>query len=128
MKRTILVLDQDYNFLNIYNYILPKENFYLLKCKDIVNAIGFLESIKIGAIICDVDKPRGCGIEMLKLLKKRGERIPVIIVSGSFYPSDIMISEEAFAFIPKVQLSDVLPKLLSPESAIWEFSKNKTTV
>lgn len=122
MKRTLLVLDQDYSFLNIYNYLLPKEKFHLLKCKDISSAIGFLDSIKISAIICDVDKPKGSGIEMLKLLKSRGENIPVIIVSGSFYPSDVIISEEAYAFIPKVQLNDILPKILAADSAIWKLN------
>lgn len=127
MKKTVLLLDQDFNFLNIYNYILPKEQFYLIKCRDIANAMGFINSIQIRAIICDVDKPRGCGLELLRLLRDNGIKIPVIIVSGSFYPSDALITEAAFAFLPKVQINDLLPKLLAPDSEIWKLNTIEST-
>lgn len=64
---------------------------------------------------------------MLKLLKERGMKIPVIIVSGSFYPSDIIITEQAYAFLPKVQINDLLPKLLAEDSAIWKLNTIEST-
>lgn len=128
MKKTILIMDQDFQFLSLYKHILPQERFYVLKSRNLESVVDFIDSIKIDVILCDADKPQGCGIELLRKLKKINSRIPVIIVSGAFYPSNELISEQAYAFLPKIQILDVLPKLIAPDSAIWKQSDTiKTT-
>lgn len=124
MKKSILVMDQDFTFLNLYSFILPNDKFHVIKCSNYENVIGFIRSIKLDLIICDADKPHGCGNELLELLKLECINIPVIIVSGGFYPGNELVSKEAYAFLPKVQLVDTLGKLLSDDSEIWKLKSD----
>lgn len=128
MKKTILIMDQDYQFLSLYKHVLTQERFFILKCRNLESVNGFIDSIRVDVIICDADKPQGCGIELLRRLEKINSKIPVIIVSGAFYPADKIISEQAYAFLPKIQILDTLPKLIAEDSLIWKQSNTiKTT-
>lgn len=112
-------MDQDLQFLNLYKHILPADKFYVLKCRNLESIVTFIRSIKIDVIICDADKPLGCGVDLLKKMKSENCPIPVIIVSGAFYPSNMIISDQAYAFLPKIQIMEILPKLIADDSKIW---------
>lgn len=120
MKKSILIMDQDLQFLSLYKHILPADKFYVLKCRNLESILSFVRNIKIDVIICDADKPLGCGVDLLKIMKAEHSKIPVIIVSGAFYPSNLIISDEAYAFLPKIQIMETLPKLIADDSEIWK--------
>lgn len=126
MKKTILVMDQDFTFLNLYNHLLPKDKYHLIKCRKFDWVWKFVGSIKIDLIICDGDKPDRCGAELLEMLDQIGSTIPVIIVSGGFYPSEAIIINKAFAFLPKSEIMDRLTELIQDDSPIWNQKKLDT--
>ncbi len=113
-------MDQDQHFLNLYKHILPPDKFYVLKCRNLESIVTFIRSIKVDFIICDADKPLGCGGDLLRKMKAEHCKIPVIIVSGAFYPSSTIISDHAHAFLPKIQIMEILPKLIADDSEIWK--------
>lgn len=119
LKRTILVIDQDFTFLSLYNYLLPRSKFNVIKSKSYSEAISFIETIKLDLIICEVDGPNSSGLALMKYMKLRKSKIPLIIVSGSFAPSFPIINEVAFTFVPKIELMQRLPELLKEDSPLW---------
>ena len=120
MKKSILVMDQDFTFLGLYNHILPKQKFHIIKCRKIDWVMKFISSIKVDLIICDGDKPDRCGIQILEMLEAAHSKIPVIIVSGGFYPSEEIIITKAFAFLSKVEILERLPDLIADDSPVWK--------
>lgn len=126
-KRSVLVIDHDFQFLNLYNHLLPRSRFHLIKTSNYSEAMGFLKTIKIDLIICEVDDAESVGLELLKFKKVYGLKTPILVVSGAFYPAYAIITEEAYEFIPKIELMDRLPDLVKEDSPLWSSDTIKAT-
>lgn len=86
-KKTILIVDDEIAIFHIVEMILDayyKDGPYdLLYSKDISEAQRYIESeIEIDLILLDIMMPGECGLKLLEILKNKGIRIPVIIISA----------------------------------------------
>jgi len=79
---TVLVIDDDEAILQVTSAILAKKNYTPLTARTTQEALPFLKSSKIDAILLDIILPGQGGMEFLMDIKKDYPGIPVIIMSG----------------------------------------------
>jgi two-component system response regulator MprA len=84
MKQTILVADDDRNFVAIMTQLLQGEDFEVLTAYEGIRAVETVHKKKVDLILLDVRMPAGSGLSVLESLGARREtsEIPVIILSG----------------------------------------------
>lgn len=79
---SVLLVDDDQDVLDSYSYLM---NISSIKSKAINNptlALQYLSPEWAGVVILDMYMPQMHGLELLKLIKKVDERIPVIVITG----------------------------------------------
>jgi len=85
-KKTILVVDDEIAIFHIVEMILDayyKGQCDLLYSRNIPEAQQYIESeAEIDLILLDIMIPGECGLKLLEILKNKGIRIPVIIISA----------------------------------------------
>lgn len=84
MNKTILVVDDEENILELLKYNLEKENFNVIALNSGENIIYVLNENSIDLIILDIMLPQIDGIEILKIIKGNinFKKIPVIMLSA----------------------------------------------
>lgn len=83
-KKKIVIADDSNIILNFLEKILNQNEFEILKAKDGSEAISYLSSNYIYAILLDLNMPGMNGFEVLNYLKENKfmDEIPVIIITG----------------------------------------------
>ena len=83
-KRTILLVEDDENFLGILSTLASDCGFHVLKCRDGETALEMLRTHSPHAVVLDLNLPGMSGYGVLENLKAnpRTRHIPVHIVSG----------------------------------------------
>jgi hypothetical protein len=85
-KRTILLSDDERNFLEALQRLLGRQGFKHVVCeKDSVQLIDLAKKIRPSVIVTDLIKPRMNGIEMAKSIKAIPSlaSVPILLFSGS---------------------------------------------
>ncbi len=118
----ILIIDDEKNIRLSLSGILEDEGYEVQSCKDIKEGLGSLEEEDPDVVLLDVKLPDGNGIEALQKIKKRGFRMPVIMISGNSSISDAVkaIKLGAYDFLEK-PLS--LPKIKITVAKALDFYK-----
>lgn len=93
MKKKILIVEDDINFLDVLNKGLSWEGFSIIYAMD--GEAGFETAIKEKPdfIIIDILMPKMNGIEMAKKLKKSGVKAPIMFLTNI---KDVDVMSEAF--------------------------------
>lgn len=93
-KKTVLVVDDDTTFLDIYKMIMDEmdpQTYTLIATKGQM-ALDIMEKQKIDLILTDIRMPEIGGIELIRKIKEQyGEQRPKIIAISSYdssYPGD----------------------------------------
>jgi two-component system response regulator HydG len=100
----ILIIDDDHDICFLLNKFLTKHNFICFEALNSKKALEFLEEISdFDVVLCDYRLEGMDGKAMLKKIKEKYERLPVIIITGY---NDIktaveMMKEGAFDYILK---------------------------
>lgn len=83
-KKKIVIADDSNIILNFLEKILNQNEFEILKAKDGTEAITYLSSNYIYAILLDLNMPGMNGFDVLNYLKENKfmDEIPVIIITG----------------------------------------------
>ncbi len=83
-KQTILLVDDEIVFVqSVKNYILKKENKYLVKTAyNGKEALKILENEKIDLVVLDINMPVMDGIQLLAELYNRNSWLPIIILTS----------------------------------------------
>lgn len=79
---TILIVDDDELFRTMLEAMLRKEGHRVLIAVNGTEAQALLESTAPDLIMTDILMPDGDGIELINVLNQRGNRIPIIAMSG----------------------------------------------
>lgn len=109
MKKILIVDDEKNIRLSLSNF-LKIEGFETYESEDGEHAIKFLEKEDVDIIILDLIMPGLDGMETLRLIKKRNETIPVIILTahGSTERAVQAIKMGAYDFLDKPPNTDKL--------------------
>jgi len=82
--KSVLIVDDDEDILDILEDKLSKFEFNIVKSRDGKNALLRIDNRKFDLIITDIDMPRKDGVSLLEDIRKRllNRDTPVIILSG----------------------------------------------
>jgi len=79
---TVLVIDDDEAILQVTSALLAKKKYTALTARTTAEALPFLKSTTVDAILLDIVLPGQGGMEFLLDIRKDFAEIPVIIMSG----------------------------------------------
>jgi DNA-binding NtrC family response regulator len=112
--KVVLIVDDEESFHELYTYHL--DGAYSLKflyAQSGLEAYDVMAKEKIDLVISDINMPNGSGLWLLDKLSKEYSTVPVIIASNN---EDLheheLIKLGASAFVPKLDLSSLVPKFL----------------
>ena len=87
----ILVVDDEPEMCWILENIIRKTGFTCRTALSAREAIALTESNKFGMAFLDAKLPDIDGLELARKLRKTNAHLPIVIVSGYFYPDDLSI-------------------------------------
>ncbi|CAE6942396.1 Bacterial regulatory protein [Vibrio sp. B1FLJ16] len=79
---SVLLVDDDQDVLDSYSYLMNISSIKSKAINDPTQALHYLSAEWAGVVILDMYMPQMHGLELLKLIKKVDERIPVIVITG----------------------------------------------
>ncbi|MBE0391324.1 sigma-54 dependent transcriptional regulator [Flavobacterium sp. PL002] len=84
-KENILIVDDNYDMLELLHRNLKAQNFHTYKASSVVEAIEILKLSKIDLLITDLQMPGINGIELIKYVQEHFPAIPKLVITG--FPS-----------------------------------------
>ncbi|AOW09732.1 response regulator transcription factor [Flavobacterium gilvum] len=78
----ILIAEDDVLMIKILEFILKKEGYQVISCKDGLTAIEKIPTLIPDLIITDIMLPYRSGLEIIGFSKDNYENIPIIVVSA----------------------------------------------
>ncbi len=82
VKTKVLVVDDMIGDYKIILEILPPNQFEVIHAKNGKEAIGILRNEDISLIILDIYIPKGSGLDILKIVKEKNPKLPVVIYTA----------------------------------------------
>lgn len=113
-KPTVLIVDDEKEILDLLKQVVELEKFKVLTALSVEEGLEILENEGIDAIVSDINFPRMSGLELLEIVKKKYEKIPVILMTGfgGQYTPKFAMDAGADAFFNKpFKNTDLLRKL-----------------
>ena len=84
-KENILIVDDDYDMLELLQRNLANQNFHTYKAASVTEAIDILKLSSIDLLITDLQMPGIDGLELIKYVEEHFPKIPKLVITG--YPS-----------------------------------------
>jgi len=84
----ILVVDDEPEMCWILKNIIRKTGLACMTALSAREAMALTESNKFGMVFLDAKLPDIDGLELARKLRKTNAHLPIVIVSGYFYPDD----------------------------------------
>ncbi len=84
-KENILVVDDDYDMLELIQRNLKTWNFHTYRASSVAEALEILASTPIGLVVTDLQMPGANGIELVKYMREHHPDIPKLVITG--FPS-----------------------------------------
>lgn len=84
-KENILIVDDDYDLLEVLQRNLSAMNFHSYKAQSVTEAIDILLNSRIDLLITDLQMPGINGMELVKYVSEHKPHIPILVITG--YPS-----------------------------------------
>ena len=115
MAKKILIVDDNPNMSSLLSEMLEVFDYESVRAGDGHEALDELESNEFSMVITDMRMPKMTGLELLKEVKSRFPKVPVVIISG--YSSSQIESQadlsEADGFLGKPLMMSDIEKLLN---------------
>lgn len=86
MKRRVLVVDDEADFLATYERLLRREGFEVVTATSCEAGLAALAAETPHLVISDLRLPDGDGLDVVRAASRARHSMPVIVVTG--YPSD----------------------------------------
>ena len=106
----ILVIDDEAVVLESCRKILSSEGFEVAPVPTVDDALTALEQGQFALLLIDIKMPERDGLYLMDVLRERGEKIPMVVMSG-YHTAEAMDEARrrgAVAFIPKPFTPDEL--------------------
>ena len=102
-KENLLIVDDDYDMLEILDRHLEQENYHTYKAGSVLEAIDILKHSEIDLLITDLQMPGMNGMELVKYVDDHYTEIPKLVITG--FPSIdnalTAIKSGALEYLPK---------------------------
>ncbi len=93
----VLVVDDEPAIRETVATLLEEEGYRVRRAKDGVEALSTLAGDGIDVILADIDMPRLDGASLVRKLRGRGNRIPIVLMSAIYADVDL----PGVRFVPK---------------------------
>jgi CheY-like chemotaxis protein len=93
----VLVVDDEPAIREIVATLLEEEGYRVRRAKDGVEALSTLAGDGIDLILADINMPRLDGASLVRKLRSRGNRIPIVLMSAIYADVDL----PGVRFVPK---------------------------
>jgi len=97
MDKTVLVVDDDHNICELVAALLEDEGFDVRCAFDGRAALAEIERQPPGLVVSDVMMPELDGVSLTEQIRRRGHRLPIVLMSAVYADVDI----PGVRFIPK---------------------------
>ena len=97
----LLVVDDEAAIREVTSAMLAEQGYEILTAEDGLQALELLPQFRPHLVVTDLRMPRMTGFELLKIIRERFPRLPVIAVSGEFSGDELPPNVAADAFLPK---------------------------
>lgn len=84
-KENILIVDDDYDMLELLQRNLSNQQFHTYKAASVTEAIDILKLSRIDLLITDLQMPGINGLELIKYVEEHFPKIPKLVITG--FPS-----------------------------------------
>lgn len=84
-KENILIVDDNYDMLELLHRNLKAQNFHTYKASSVTEAIDILKYSSVDLLITDLQMPGINGIELIKYVQEHFPEIPKLVITG--FPS-----------------------------------------
>ncbi|MGG3520390.1 response regulator transcription factor [Bacillus pseudomycoides] len=124
MVRTILIVDDEPEIIEILRLLLEMEGFSILEARDGKSALNFIQKFKIDLAITDIMMPNINGYELIKIVRKE-YKMPIIILSAKNQEMDKIMGLGLGAddFISKpFSLLEVLARIQAQLRRTYDFN------
>ena len=102
-KKTILVVDDEQEFLDIIKMRLEANNYDVIAATDGKEALDKIKNNKVDAVLLDILLPGMNGLEVLKKIRQENNSLPVFIITA-------FSSDERFELANKFNASGFIVK------------------
>jgi CheY-like chemotaxis protein len=120
MNKTILCIDDSQLLLMVYKQMLTNYGYKAILASSGSEGLDILKHRAIDCVILDYHMPRMDGSAVIRCMRQLRNPPPIILVSGSDPPPEIIEQVEAF-----VGKTDLVPQLLeSIDSVIGDREKH----
>ena len=82
MNSTILIIEDDPQYLALISKIISREDFKTIPAPDATTALKILEKEEIAAVLCDVGLPDYNGVQLVETIKAKMPFIEIIVLTG----------------------------------------------
>ncbi len=122
---TILVVDDEKNYLVVLSAFLSGEGYEILTADDAGSALEILESTDLDMVLTDMNMPSMGGIELLKRVKKRVPGLPVVVMTayGTVEKAVEAMQLGAFNFIQKPFQNETLKQIVDKAVSTYRVLK-----
>lgn len=84
-KENVLIVDDDYDMLELLQRNLANQHFHTYKAASVTEAVDILKLSSIDLLITDLQMPGINGLELIKYVDEHFPKIPKLVITG--YPS-----------------------------------------
>jgi len=113
-KISLLIVDDDLLMRKLVSHFLEQKGYHCATCTNADDALAFLDETSVDLVVLDhMMSPGMSGLEMLKTLRAKGDRVGVVMLTGAEEHQVIVESMQAGAqdFILKTDHAEFLLKL-----------------
>ena len=94
MKKTVLIVEDEKNIVDILRFNLQREGYNTLEAYDGETGLGLARQHKPDLILLDVMLPRMIGFDVCKALRDEGDNVPIIILTAREEEEDKILGLE----------------------------------
>ena len=122
---TILVVDDEKNYLLVLTELLEEEGYEVLSAQSASKALSLIQENDLDLVITDMKMPAMSGMELLSLLKERDLHLPVIMMTayGTVEKAVEAMKKGASDYITKPFDNEVLKKTIARALALGRIIK-----
>ncbi|MDY6987097.1 MAG: sigma-54 dependent transcriptional regulator [Thermodesulfobacteriota bacterium] len=122
---TILVVDDEKNYLVVLSAFLTEEGYETLTAEEGQQALEILEGADIDLVLTDMKMPSMDGIELLRRIKEKSHDLPVVVMTayGTVEKAVEAMQRGAFNFIQKPFQNETLKQIVDNAVATYRVVK-----
>lgn len=79
---TILIIDDEPLFLKTLEIKMKKEGYNVIACNNSIEALAIINTQTFDLVITDMIMPNISGADIIRLVKRKKQSIPVVVLSG----------------------------------------------